>query len=282
MDFDQLEQLIAIDEQGSMNAAATKLHISQPALSRSIQRLETELGTPLFERHGRQVSFNAGGKLALEHARQILCDKQLMQDAISDQARKARALRVGTVAPAPLWRLTALIVERYPQVLLSSESLDPADIERKLINGEVDLAISQRPCMFPTVRSHIIMTESLSVSLPKAHPLARKRSLSAAELDGETFLLAGNIGFWQSYCDELYPHSTFVVQQDRVVFEQLLNSTELLFFTSDAPSLVRPIKGRRIIPLRDTAAHATFYLLMNQNARAEAQDIFEWVSSQVG
>lgn len=55
MDFDQLRQLDAIDREGTISAAAERLHLSQPALSRSVQRLEAELGQPLFDRSGRRT-----------------------------------------------------------------------------------------------------------------------------------------------------------------------------------------------------------------------------------
>ena len=104
MDLDQLRQLDAIARQGTMSAAARALHLSQPALSRSLARLEVELGQPLFDRPGRRLVLNDAGRVALEHARQILRDERAMRAALDDVARRTRALRVGTVAPAPLWR----------------------------------------------------------------------------------------------------------------------------------------------------------------------------------
>ena len=58
MDLDQLRQLDAIARQGTMSAAARALHLSQPALSRSLARLEVELGQPLFDRPGRRLVLN--------------------------------------------------------------------------------------------------------------------------------------------------------------------------------------------------------------------------------
>ena len=125
MDIEQLRQLSTVAELGTVSAAAERLRISQPALSRSIVRLENELGCPLLERTGRRVALNHAGRTALEYARSILHEERLMRIALDDIANRARSLTVGTVAPAPLWRLTALSVERFPDRMLSSRTMRP-------------------------------------------------------------------------------------------------------------------------------------------------------------
>lgn len=278
MEFEQLRHLDALDRCETMSAAAAEQHISQPAFSRSIQRLEQEFKQPLLERKGRKVSFNTAGRIALDYARQILRDQRLMSEALSEHARKSRALAVGTVAPAPLWRLTAQMIELAPGTMLTSETLDEREVERRILNGSIDMGISLKPCGLPTVRCCQLMTESLMVALPSGHPLAKKTSISAEELDGESFLLFKQIGFWQRYCETHFPKSTFVVQEDRTMFEQLMPTTQLLFFVSDVPSLASQVPtGRIAVPLRDAAAHATYYLLVREEGRPEAQSAFDWI-----
>lgn len=278
MNFEQLEQLNAIETHGTLSAAATVLHISQPALSRSMQRLEAEFAQPLFERQGRNVSLNDAGRIALTYAHQILREKQLMHNALDDYARRQRAITVGTVAPAPLWHLSALTIERFPQRIMTSETLSVDTLERRILEGTIDLGISMRPFHLPTVKSCQLMTESLSIALPKNHPLAHHKTLGAKELDGETILLSSGIGFWMDYCNTKFPNSKFVIQEDRVLFEQMLASTQLPYFISDLPSLMASLpENRAAIPLRDTAAHATYYLLVSEKARDEALEIFDWV-----
>jgi len=280
MELEQLRQLDAIAREGTMSAAAVAVHISQPALSRSIARLEAELGQPLFDRVGRRLELNEAGQVALDHARQILRDERLMRDALDALARRTRALRVGTVAPAPLWRLTALIVERFPQTVLTSQMISEAQVEAGILDGTLDLGIALRPHTLPGVRSRQLMVENLSVSLPQQHRLADRGDLTAADLDGESFLLLGAIGFWREMCDRAFPHSEFIIQEDRDVFEQLTLSTEMAYFVTDAPSLSAPRQGRVVVPIRDAMAHATFYLLALADGRREATDVFDWVSRQ--
>ena len=201
-----------------MSAAARALHISQPALSRSVQRLEADLGTPLFSRVGRRVALNDAGRTAVDWARQILRDERLMRDAIDSVALRARALRVGTVAPAPLWRLTGLMVEAFPRETLTSEIKDEEAVVRGVLDGTFDLGIVCEPPTNPLLRSCELMCESLAVTLPPNHPLASRASIPLSELDGSTFLILTGIGFWRSLVERALPHATFIGQDDRMVF----------------------------------------------------------------
>lgn len=278
MEFDQLKQLEALDRCGTISAAAIEQHISQPAFSRSMQRLEKELNQPLFERHGRNVFLNDAGRIVLDYAKQILRDKRLMQEALANYARNQHALIIGTIAPAPLWRLTARLIELSPNTVVTSEMLENNEIERRILNDTIDFGITLKPCGLPTVRCCKLMTESLSVALPKDHPLAGKSSLSSKELDGETFLLSKQIGFWHEFCETHYPNSTFVVQEDRTMFDQLMPTTKLLYFVSDMPLLASHVPSNRVvIPLRDAAAHAMYYLLVREKSDQIIQNVFDWI-----
>ena len=149
MDLEQLRQLETIEREGTMSAAAQVLHLSQPALSRSLGRLESELGQSLFDRVGRRLLLNDAGRVALEHAGQILRAERVMREALADIARRTRALRVGTVAPAPLWRLTALMTERFPGLVLTSQMLTGDEVESGVVDGDLDLGISLCPLALP-------------------------------------------------------------------------------------------------------------------------------------
>ncbi|MBR3328022.1 MAG: LysR family transcriptional regulator, partial [Atopobiaceae bacterium] len=172
MELEQMRQLDAIARCGTISAAAEELHLSQPALSRSIRRLERELGQELFDRTHNSATLNDAGRLAVDHARNLLRDERMMLDAFADLARRQRTLLVGTVAPAPVWHLTALTVERFPGTLLNPVTLPEDEVERRLMNRSVDLAITLRPQILPTMRSTQIMVEDLYAFLPQNHHLA--------------------------------------------------------------------------------------------------------------
>lgn len=280
MELEQLRQLDAIEREGTMSAAARALHLSQPALSRSVQRLEDELGTPLFSREGRRAVLNEAGRAAVDWARQILRDERLMRDAIDSAVRRARSLRVGTVAPAPLWRLTGLIVEAFPRETLTSETEDEEEVVRGVPDGTFDLGIvCERPTN-PLLSCCELMRESLSVTLPPNHPLASRASVPLAQLDGSTFLILTGIGFWRELVERALPHATFIEQDDRIVFSQLARATPHCTFVTDAPYMENdPVPGRTVVPLEDSEAHVTFYLVARVGAAGLAARLFDWASS---
>lgn len=282
MDIEQLRQLSAVAELGTVSAAAEHLRISQPALSRSIARLESELGCTLLERTGRRVALNRAGETALEYARAILHEERLMRIALDDIANRARSLTVGTMAPAPLWRLTALSVERFPDRMLSSRTMRQQDVERGVLDRDLDLGISRKPLRYPAVRCCHLMDEDLAISVPDDHPFAARTSLTFADVDGEDFLLFGNIGFWRNLVDEKMPRSKFLVQEDRVVFEQLSLTSPLLGFVTNAAYLSGEMAGRTVVPLEDPEARVSFYLLANREASAQALELFDWVEAHAG
>lgn len=280
MELEQLRQLDAIEREGTMLAAARALHISQPAISRSVQRLEADLGQSLFDRSGRSVRLNRTGRVAVDWARQILRDERLMRDAVDEAARRERTLRVGTVAPAPLWRLTSLMVERFPQETLTSASLEQGEVERGVIDGTFDLGIVLGRPESPLLRSCELMGERLSVTLPPSHPLAARRALTPAELDGNTFLILSDIGFWRARVERALPHATFIEQHDREVFSRLAPSTPHCVFTTDAPFLEECVPGRVTVPIDDPIACATFFLVVRNEAPEQARRLFDWVEGR--
>lgn len=277
MNFDQLQQFSAIAELGTISAAAEQLHISQPALSRSLARLESELGTTLLDRNGRTIQLNSAGKTALEYIRAILHEERLMRIALDDLANRQRTLLVGTIAPAPLWRLTALSIERFPDRLLSSKTMHQRDVEREIIDRSIDLGITRKPLHYPAVSCCHLMEETLAISAPKTHPFSNRTSLTFNDIDGQDFLLMGNIGFWDDLVREKMPHSNFLVQEDRVVFDQLAATSPLLGFVTNAAYLSDKHNNRVIIPLDEEEAKVHFYLLANNDGSKQALELFSWI-----
>lgn len=280
MNFEQLRQLDSVARLGTISAAATRLRISQPALSRSLARLESELGAQLLDRRGKSVAMSAAGEAALEYVRAMLHEERLMRIAIDEAVSRTSTLAVGTVAPAPLWRLTALIVERFPDRLLSSRTMAQQDVEREVMDHEIDLGISFKPLTYPAVRCCHIMDERLSVSLPCDHPLATREAITFADLQNETFLLFSNIGFWRELVDTRLPHATFIVQEDYAVFQQLARTSPALSFVTDAAYLAGDMSNRIAVPIDEPDACAHFYLLASASGSRQAAQIFDWVQAQ--
>lgn len=280
MELVQLEQLVAIREHGTISGAAGALHISQPALSRSIRRLENDLGQELFERSRNHVRFNEAGEVALRHADAILSNVRLMREEFDELSRRQRTLQVASVAPAPVWRFSELALRRDPSTIIDPHMTSRQGVERALIRREAAFAITLSPIPLPNVLSQQLMTEDLMLFAPTSSAYARRPSVSFSELDGESFIVFEQVGFWMDVVGRNLPHSQIIVQRDRTVFEQLIVATGLLGFSTNAAAATVADAHRTSIPIADADAHATFFLSIMSDAPDEARNIFSWVAGQ--
>ena len=275
MELEQLRQLDTIEKNGTLQAAAKKLHLSQSALSRSMRRLESDLGQELFDRTRNSMRLNANGRLALEHARLILAEEQRLRDAFDAIARRTRTVRVASVAPAPTWRLSSMILEQCPTSILEPDIVAQDEAVARLLNGTCDLAVIARPPGLPTIESFEFMTEDLYANVPLRHVLHDRDSLSFAELDGHAFLVYGGIGFWHGVHEKMLPRAQFVVQNDRTIFLQQVRTSDLLTFTTNAPENTSAHESRKAIPITDPEAHVTFHLCMRADASERIRTLFD-------
>jgi LysR family transcriptional activator of nhaA len=96
--FHHLHYFWAVAHEKNLTRAAQRLHVSQSAVSMQIQKLEGELGHPLFERRGRQLVLTEAGRIALDHADAIFARGDELQSALGDKGPRRRVLRVGSIA----------------------------------------------------------------------------------------------------------------------------------------------------------------------------------------
>lgn len=272
--LEQLRQLSVVEQCGTLARAAEVLHLSQPALSRSIRRLEAELGHELFDRSHNAMRLNDAGRVVLGHARAMLAEERRLRDDIGALNKRTRTIRVASVAPAATWRLSSLILEQQPTAILEPDIVSEDEVAARLLNGDCDLAVAIQPPRLPHLRSMVLMEEDLYANVPLTHRLAERAALAFADLDGESFLVYGGIGFWKDVHRRMLPHAHFVTQPDRTIFLQQVTTSDLLTFTTNAPENTSGHPTRRPIPITDPEAHATFRLCMREDAEPRIAAIF--------
>ncbi len=277
MELEQLRQLVAIAETGTLQSAAEQLHLSQSALSRSLRRLEDDLGQELFDRTRNSMSINAAGRLALDHARLILAEERRLRDDFDVLSKRERTVRVASVAPAPTWRLSSIILEQNPTEILEPDIVSEKEAVARLVNGACDLAVTAQEVSLPTVASARFIREDLYANVPVGHVLHDRDELSFAELDGLTFLVYGGIGYWHEVHERMLPFAQFVTQPDRIIFLQQVRTSGLLTFTTNAPENTSGHESRKAIPIVDDEAHVTFWLSMRKDAPERLRALFDLV-----
>ena len=121
IEIGQVEQLLAVSKYGTLSKAAEALHISQPALSRAMQKLEEELQVPIFDREKNRITLNATGKVAVDYAQKVLFSANDMIARVREYDRMTHTISIGSCAPAPLWDLVPYASKIYEDMAISSE-----------------------------------------------------------------------------------------------------------------------------------------------------------------
>ena len=263
----QLEQLLAVAACGTLSNAAEQLHISQPALSRSMQRLEAELQVSLFTRQKNKIELNENGRMAVDYARKIMEQSQDMISRIQAFDRSQRTILFGACAPAPLWEIPALLSDLYPEMTISSEIRENDVLLQGLRNDVYQLIVLPFPVEEPGVLCVKYGEEHLYFSLPPAHPLSGNKALYMKDLNGETMLLRNHLGFWRELAAQKMPDTRFLEQED-VAFDELVRSSALPNFATDVVLNREGNSLNRInIPILDEEANVTYYCLYRSSGR---------------
>ena len=271
----QLEQLTAFAQYGTLSKAAEELHISQPTLTRSMQKLESEFNVPLFRRSKNKLEFNENGLLAAEYARRVLDQSQNMLERVRAFDRASRTISIGSCAPMPLITAVQNAARQYPSMTISSECKDCEPLVEGLRTGLYQIIILPYQ---PDDESMVSMksgTETLFFALPPTHRFADRDGLYMGEMDGENMLLYEDIGFWRSLPEEKMPHSRFLVQNERFAFEELIASSVLPCFISDVTiaSDGEP-KDRVVIPVLDPEASVSYYTVCLKSTLPKVRKLF--------
>jgi LysR family hydrogen peroxide-inducible transcriptional activator len=191
MEFDQLRYFLRVAELANFTRAAEELGISQPALSRSIQRLEGELGQPVFERRGRSLSLTEAGTLLQGRAQQILSLIDDTKAEICDDGQSGR-VRVGaipTIAPYFLPEILRQFSKEFPKAALIVRENTTDNLLKSCTQGEIDLAILALPVPAKYLEVEELFKEELLLVLPPDHPLVEKENIRLSDVKPYPFVL---------------------------------------------------------------------------------------------
>ncbi|QDV50021.1 LysR family transcriptional regulator [Gimesia fumaroli] len=191
MEVDQLRYFLRVAERGNFTRAAEELMISQPALSRSIQKLEDELGQPVFERKTRSLALTDAGVLLQSRAQQILTLIEDTKAEISDDGHTGQ-IRVGaipTIAPYFLPDFLRQFSAEFPEATLIVQEETTDKLLHSCTQGEIDLAILALPVPARYLEVEELFQEELLLVMPPDHPLVEKTQIRLADIKPYPFVL---------------------------------------------------------------------------------------------
>ena len=192
MELRQLQLFLAAAEEGSITAAAKRMHLTQPALSRQIKALEEELGVELFTRGAHSVTLTPAGGVLLEEGGKLLERAERVVKLVRASA-EGEPLRVG-YAPSLAGPLLGLALERFsqlhPRARVQLSDLSSTEMRDALAQGKIDVAVTvpwegdSQALKWTPIRHH-----GMVLAVPASHPFASKKKIKLADLDGQRLLL---------------------------------------------------------------------------------------------
>ncbi len=190
MDINQILYFKTVADLEHITKAAEHLHMAQPALSKSISKLEGELGVKLFERDGNRIFLNTYGKTFLKHADQILSQINNSIKEVNDMAGILHgSVSIAISVPSVINRFLHEYLASNMNVSFQQLSESPQQMKEGLENHEIDFAISTVPIESPSIIWQPLYNEEQIILLPDTHPLADKGAAKLSDFSNDRFIV---------------------------------------------------------------------------------------------
>jgi DNA-binding transcriptional LysR family regulator len=193
MNFNQLQAFYMVAREGSFTAAAARLNISQPAVTRHVRELESLYRLRLFERTGRGVVLTEAGKMLLSFAQRIFSLASDAELTLHSMAHlKSGRLEVGTSRTAGTYYMPEILFafkQRYPGVVVSLHSQNSEWVVDQILGLNLDVGV----VVMALKHKHLVIRpfaeEQLVLMVPPGHPWARRQAVDARELNGKPLIM---------------------------------------------------------------------------------------------
>src|SRR5262245_1446630 len=193
MNLNHLAIFHAVAQTGSMTRGAERLDISQPAVSKQVQQLESALGIHLFDRIGRRVHLSQAGEILADYARRLFALAHEAEEALADVRAVGRGrLVIGASTTIGTYLLPSVVAEfwrRHPRIELLVEIENTEQIHRRLVGLELDIGLTEGFVEEEELDAAVFHRDELVVIAAPAHPLAGKPRVPLSAVQQEPFVL---------------------------------------------------------------------------------------------
>lgn len=242
MDLLQMRYFQEVAKHQHLTKAAHALNVSQPALSKTISKLEQRLGYELFNRSGRKIQLNPLGEAYLQVVENVFREIQKGEKELAFLAEKQNNLvSVAVTIPTILPELLAGFLDVYPNARFRQYQAFAERLKNQLESGEIDVAISTFPLEGEDLEWRPIIEEEIFLAVPSSHPLADREDIELIEVKNDPFIvMPPGYGFrdmTEQFCGEagFYPDFAFEGDETGVTYELVSKGLGVAF----SPSLIR-------------------------------------------
>lgn len=194
--FRDLEYIVAVADVGHFGQAAERCHVSQPALSAQIKKVEDSLGMVIFERNNRSVRVAENMLGFIETAREVLSlSERLVEEAKKPNEPLGGTFRLGVIATLGPYYVPRFLVElrkKYPRLELVLREGLTDELLVELKDGRLDAVLAARTFDEAPLRIYPILQEPFVVAAPLGHPILTGKEMTVARLDANDMVLLGD------------------------------------------------------------------------------------------
>ncbi|WP_442600555.1 LysR family transcriptional regulator [Paenibacillus sp. KN14-4R] len=189
MELLQLQYFLTVARLEHVTEAARSLHVTQSSLSKTIQRLEEDLGVPLFDRIGRKLRLNAFGSRFLLRAERAMFELEQGKQELSDlSSPELGTLELAVTTASTLPNILREFRKKQPNIQFHVQMLTTQEMVTLLHRGEVDFCLSSPPIEGDDIECRIVFIDPILVAVPEGHWLGDRSSVSLTELRDEWFV----------------------------------------------------------------------------------------------
>lgn len=189
MELLQLKYFLTVARCEHVTEAAGKLHVTQSSLSKTIQRLEDDLGVPLFDRIGRKLRLNDFGKTFLQRTEKALFELEQGKREIADLSNPDQGtLQLAVTTASTLPGILREFRKNKPDIQFHVQMVSLENMSKLLHRGEVDFCLSSPPIQGDDIECQILYDDPIVVAVPMGHRYADRSSIQLTELKDERFV----------------------------------------------------------------------------------------------
>jgi DNA-binding transcriptional LysR family regulator len=269
MEIRQLRAFLAIAEAKTFTAGAKRVNVTQAAISMQIRQLELELGLQLFTRTPRRVILTEAGEYLLERARSILREHDTAVSEIAELGGvEYGRLRIGSAsaefATIQLPRILQALKQSYPNAEIGISAGTSQALVEKLLHGDIDIAFVSLPVENTAITTDLLFSDQIVAIAHPTHPMANKRSISAAALADEKLILGERGGNTRRLIDNFFDSASLkpnvVMELSRQEAVNQMVEADLGVGTAGAKTIANEIREGRLVSWKIEGAEINWEL----------------------
>ncbi|MDO9072133.1 MAG: LysR substrate-binding domain-containing protein [Rubrivivax sp.] len=291
--FRQLRVFTEVADLGSMARAAETLHLTPPAVSMQIKEVESQVGLPLFDRHGRTVSLSTAGEYFLVHAKRLLAALKEADDAMARLKRIERGLlTIGMVSTAKYFvpHLLARFHEDHPGIDVRLRVLGNREqLVAQMHTGEVDLTIMGRPPREIATRAEAFAPHPLVFVAPPGHPLLATTQAPVTALAPYAFIAREHGSGTRSAMENFFaehrfaPHISMEMSSNETIKQAVMAGLGLSFLSLHTVGLEVKTGLLRVLDIAGTPVMRTWNVVhLGSKVLSPAAEAFRYYVIEQG